>query len=242
MSGQGVSGRTTASTTVQAPNAQATNAGGVVAAVQPQHGQADQDEQWAEAFQAQPLRAARRAHGGKVLAPQSVAEPRPGVGKAAIYRRYASKAEMAFAATMFEQQLPTLAGTGSLHGDLLALVRAFHARRATPAARQLTPALISEIAVNPGLEARFQDTFLAAEQAIFAEIIERAVARGELTGTVDPAMAHLLLLGSLASALYIINLLVDDAMITDLATAATAGITALADRHHSAPGGAAEPH
>ncbi|WP_225882141.1 hypothetical protein [Streptomyces aureocirculatus] len=43
-------------------------------------------------------------------------------------------------------------------------------------------------------------------------------------------------LGSLASALYIINLPVDDAMITDLATAATAGITTLADRHHSGPG------
>ncbi|MER5934216.1 hypothetical protein [Streptomyces sp. NPDC002054] len=54
-------------------------------------------------------------------------------------------------------------------------------------------------------------------------------------------MAHLLLLGSLASALYILNLPVDDAMVTDLATAAAAGITAMADRHHSHPGGAAEP-
>ncbi|MFD9817830.1 TetR/AcrR family transcriptional regulator [Streptomyces violascens] len=166
---------------------------------------------------------------------------RAGVGKAAIYRRYASKAEMAFAATMYEEQLPPLAGTGSLHGDLLALVRAFQVRMATPAARQLAPALISEIAVNPGLDKRFQDTFLAAEQSLFAEIIERAVARGELAGPVDPAMAHLLVLGSLASALFIVNLPVDDAMVTDLATAATAGITALADRHHSAPGGLAEP-
>ncbi|QEU93237.1 TetR/AcrR family transcriptional regulator [Streptomyces kanamyceticus] len=167
---------------------------------------------------------------------------RAGVGKAAIYRRYTSKAEMAFAATMFEQQLPPLAGTGSLHGDLLELVRAFHVRMATPAARQLAPVLISEIAVNPGLDTRFQETFLAAEQALFADIIEQAVARGELAGTVDPAMAHLLLLGALASALYIINLPVDDAMVTDLVTAATAGITALADRHHSAADGAAEPH
>ncbi|ARZ72501.1 TetR family transcriptional regulator [Streptomyces albireticuli] len=158
---------------------------------------------------------------------------RAGVGKAAIYRRYGTKAEMAFAATMYEQELPPLAGTGSLHGDLLALVRVFHLRMATPAARQLVPALISEIAVNPGLDTRFQDTFLAAEQAIFAEIIEQAVARGELAGTVAPAMAHLLLLGTLASALYIINLPVDDAMITDLATTAAAGITALAERHHS---------
>ncbi|MFE6400985.1 TetR/AcrR family transcriptional regulator [Streptomyces alboflavus] len=166
---------------------------------------------------------------------------RAGVGKAAIYRRYASKAEMAFVATMHEQQLPPPADTGSLHGDLLALVRAFHARMAAPAARQLAPALISELAVNPELDTRFTDTFLATEQAAFADIIEQAVARDELAGPVDPAMAHLLLLGSLASALYVLNLPVDDAMVTDLAAAATAGIVALADRHHGDPGGAAEP-
>ncbi|MEU2512749.1 TetR/AcrR family transcriptional regulator [Streptomyces syringium] len=166
---------------------------------------------------------------------------RAGVGKAAIYRRYASKAEMAFVATMHEQQLPSFAGTGSLHGDLLSLVRAFHVRMAAPAARQLAPALISELACNPELDARFQDTFLAAEHACFAEIIEQAVTRGELAEAVDPAMAHLLLLGCLASALYILNLPVDDAMVTDLAAAAAAGITALADRHHRDPGGAAEP-
>ncbi|QKV97693.1 TetR/AcrR family transcriptional regulator C-terminal ligand-binding domain-containing protein [Streptomyces sp. NA02950] len=147
---------------------------------------------------------------------------------------------MAFAATMYERQLPPLAATGSLHGDLPALVRTFHVRMAAPAARQLAPALISELAVNPELATRFQDTFLAAEQAAFADIIEQAVARGELAGTVGPAMAHLLLLGTLASALYILNLPVDDAMVANLA--ATAGITALADpQHHGAPGGAAEP-
>lgn len=50
---------------------------------------------------------------------------------------------------------------------------------------------MSELAVNPELDSRFQETFLAVEQAGFAEIIERAVARGELAGPVDPAMAHL---------------------------------------------------
>ncbi|MEV8593583.1 TetR/AcrR family transcriptional regulator [Streptomyces sp. NPDC052012] len=159
---------------------------------------------------------------------------RAGVGKAAIYRRYASKAEMAFVATMDEQQVPAWTTTGSLYGDLLALVRVFHRRMATPAARHLAPALINELAVNPELDSRFKETFLAAEQAAFADIIEQAVARGELAGTVDPAMAHLLLLGSLASALYILNLPVDDALVTDLAAAAAAGITALAARHHSA--------
>ncbi|MGK5556539.1 TetR/AcrR family transcriptional regulator [Actinomadura kijaniata] len=158
---------------------------------------------------------------------------RAGVGKAAIYRRYASKAEMAFAATAHGQWPPPLTDTGSLHGDLLALVRAFHVPMAAPPARHLVPALIGELAANPELDARFQDTFLAAEQTSFAEIIERAVARGELAGPVDPAIAHLLLLGPLATALYIHNRPVDEAMITDLAAAATAGITALADQRRS---------
>ncbi|MEU8802872.1 TetR/AcrR family transcriptional regulator [Spirillospora sp. NPDC048819] len=166
---------------------------------------------------------------------------RAGVGKAAIYRRYASKAEMAFVAAMHGQRPPPPADTGTLHGDLLALVRAFHVRMAAPLARHLAPALMSEMAVNPELDARFQNTFLAAEQAEFAEIVQRAAARGELAGPVDPAMAHLLLLGSLASALYILNLPVDDAMVTDLATAATAGITALAHQHND-PDQTAQPH
>ncbi|MBN6058591.1 TetR/AcrR family transcriptional regulator, partial [Nonomuraea sp. RK-328] len=150
---------------------------------------------------------------------------RAGVGKAAIYRRYASKAEMAFAATVHGQQLPPPADTGSLHGDLLAVARTFHARLAAPATRDLGPALMSELAVYPELVTRFQDTFLTAEHADFARIIERARARGELAGPVDPAIAHVLLAGSLTAALYVLHLPVDDAMVADLATAA---ITALA--------------
>ncbi|MCE0445516.1 TetR/AcrR family transcriptional regulator [Streptomyces tricolor] len=167
---------------------------------------------------------------------------RAGVGKAAIYRRHGSKAEMVFVATMHEQQLPPWAGTGPCTGICWPLVRAFHARMAAPAARRLAPALIGELAVNPELNARFRDTFLAAEQAAFADIIDQAVARGELAGPVDPAMAHLLLLGSLASALYILDLpAVDDAMVTDLAAAAAAGMTALADLHRGDPDGSARP-
>jgi AcrR family transcriptional regulator len=87
---------------------------------------------------------------------------RAGVGKAAIYRRYRSKAEMAFAATVDGPWPPPLADTGSLHGDLLALATACHSRMATPAARHVAPAMISEIAGNPELGTRFQDTFATA--------------------------------------------------------------------------------
>lgn len=135
----------------------------------------------------------------------------------------------------------TKAATGSLHVDLLALAHTFHARLAAPATRHLGPALLRELAVNPELVIRFQETFLATENADFAEIIERAVARGELAGLVDPTIAHVLLAGSQTAALYVLNLPVDDAMVADIATAAAAGITALADRDHGDPDGAALP-
>jgi hypothetical protein len=68
------------------------------------------------------------------------------------------------------------------------------------------------------------------------------VARGELAGPIDPTIAHLLLLGSLAAGLYIIDLTIYDTTLPDLATATAAGITALADRHRSDPNGVVQPH
>ncbi|MFE3455170.1 TetR/AcrR family transcriptional regulator [Nonomuraea sp. NPDC059194] len=165
---------------------------------------------------------------------------RAGIGKAAIYRRYGSKAEMAFAASVHGQELPPLADTGSLHGDLLALARTFHVRLSAPATQYLGPALANELAMNPDLVTRFQNTFLAAEQANFAEIIDRAVNRGELAAPVDPVLAHVLIAGSLSAAIYILRLPVDDEMVADLTTAVTAGLTTLAGARpshgHAAPG------
>ncbi|MFI6505140.1 TetR/AcrR family transcriptional regulator [Nonomuraea typhae] len=155
---------------------------------------------------------------------------RAGVGKAAIYRRYASKAEMAFIATVHGQWPPPQPDTGSLHGDLLELARTYHTLLAAPASRHVAPALMSELAVNPELVTRFQDNFQAAELAGLAEIIQRAVARGELARPVDPAIAHLLLIGSHVAALYLFHQHVDDTTVTSLATATTAGLIALADQ------------
>lgn len=150
------------------------------------------------------------------------------VSRAAIYRRYASKAEMAFAATVHGPRTPPPADTGSLHGDLYELARAFHTAMATPAARQLAPALMADLAQNPDLTARFRQNFLAAERADFAVVIDRAVGRGELARHIDPAVAHLLLAGPHVAALYAFHDPVDETLIGQLATAAAAGLAALA--------------
>src|SRR5579859_1576410 len=68
------------------------------------------------------------------------------VGKAAIYRRYRSKAEMAFAAAVHDLEIEPSADTGSLRGDLRELVAIIAANIGSPAARQLAPPLVAELA------------------------------------------------------------------------------------------------
>ena len=150
------------------------------------------------------------------------------VSRAAIYRRYASKAELAFAAAIHGPRTPPPADTGSLRGDLHELARTFQASMAAPVARQLAPALMADLARNPDLAARFRQSFLAAERADFAVVIDRAVGRGELARHVDPTLAHLLLAGPHVAALYAFHDPVDEALIDDLVTAAAAGLSALA--------------
>lgn len=176
------------------------------------------------------LRAAREilAEDGYAGLTMDAVAARAVVSRAAIYRRYASKAELAFAATVHGSPTPQPADTGSLRGDLHELARGFHLTMATPAARQLAPALMADLAQNPDLAARFRQTVLAAERAQFAVVIDRAVARGELARPVDPARAHLLLAGPHVAALYAFHDPVDEELLGDLATAAAAGIAALA--------------
>src|SRR5947207_9878997 len=105
---------------------------------------------------------------------------RAGIGKAAIYRRHRSKAEMVFAASVHDLRTEPPADTGSLRGDLLAFAYFIRDNIGRPVARQAGPALVAELARDPDLVARFQQTFLAKEQRDFAAVVDRAVRRGEL--------------------------------------------------------------
>ncbi|RST15225.1 TetR/AcrR family transcriptional regulator [Streptomyces sp. WAC05374] len=151
---------------------------------------------------------------------------RAGVGKAAIYRRFGSKAELLFAAAVHDMGIEPPPDTGSLHGDLHALARLIHERLGNPLARQVTPALMAEMVRSPELAARLQQTFVAQQRADFVVLLERAAQRGELAGPHDPALAHLLLSGPVFMALFAFHDPVDDALLGAIASAVAAGLIA----------------
>jgi AcrR family transcriptional regulator len=176
------------------------------------------------------LRAAREllAEAGYARVTMDATAARAGVGKAAIYRRFGSKAELLFAAAVHGMDIEPPPDSGSLRGDLRAMAGIIHNRLSGPAAREVTPALLAEMARDESLAARFRSTFIAREQRDLAAILERAERRGELPRALDPALAHLLLGGPLFVALLAFRHPVDDALLDDVASVIAAGLIARA--------------
>ncbi|NUW42533.1 TetR/AcrR family transcriptional regulator [Nonomuraea rhodomycinica] len=128
---------------------------------------------------------------------------RAGVGKAAIYRRHATKQQMIFAAVMHDLDLATPPDTGSLATDLAAITRDILAALATPPPG-VVPALLADVHADPAMAAAFARTFVRAERDCVTEVLERAVARGELPRLPDPATVHALLLGPIFAWLFLL--------------------------------------
>jgi len=119
-----------------------------------------------------------------------------GVGKATIYRRWSSKAEMVFALTVHGTDVQAPPDRGSLGADLHALAgRIVELLGASPA-RHALPGLLSDLRADPALARRFRSLFVVPERRLVAELLDRAVARGELTTRPDPAGIHAQLLGT----------------------------------------------
>ncbi|WP_434445977.1 TetR/AcrR family transcriptional regulator C-terminal ligand-binding domain-containing protein [Lentzea sp. E54] len=128
---------------------------------------------------------------------------RAAVGKAAIYRRYATKQEMVFAAAVHGTTLDVPPDTGSLEGDLTALARVIVGHLSNPAASAALLSLLGEIGADPAPAERFARAFVEPERAGNAELLERAVRRGELTRTPDVDLFHAVFGGAILSWLFI---------------------------------------
>jgi AcrR family transcriptional regulator len=120
---------------------------------------------------------------------------RAGIGKAAIYRRFSTKQEMVFAAAIHGLALTPPPDTGSLRGDLAAVTDDILRSLTGPAVFASVPGLFADVAADPGLTERFQQTFIEAERAHLRDILARAVARGELADPPPVEILHSLLLG-----------------------------------------------
>ena len=128
-----------------------------------------------------------------------------GVGKATLYRRFQSKAELAKAVVgHLHHGIGAPADTGSLSEDLRALRAAALAAARTTQAPLFLPRMLTDAAEEPELHAIIRATLVDPRRAAVGTILERAVARGELRKDLD-----LDVLIDLLAAPYLYRLLID---------------------------------
>lgn len=147
------------------------------------------------------------------------------VGKAAIYRRYGSKAALVFAAVVHGRELAPPTETGSLRGDLRALIHTAYGLLSSPASLEIGPAIIAEVAGDPQLAERFRQSVLEVERDHIATILDRALQRGELTTRPDPTIVNLMLTGSQFYALFGFQLPLTEDQLNQIADTVAAGLT-----------------
>jgi AcrR family transcriptional regulator len=123
-------------------------------------------------------------HGVGALRMDDVAD-RAGVGKATIYRRYASKDDLvtdALATLVSEIEIPD---TGSTRADLLALMSQAVELYGGSMPSRLMPALLEELRRNPPLAASVREEFLPGRRAALGEVLGRGIERGDLRDDLD---------------------------------------------------------
>jgi AcrR family transcriptional regulator len=151
---------------------------------------------------------------------------RAGTSKAAIYRRFKSKAELLFAAAVHGTDMELPADSGSLRGDLLALGRRIRSDMSSPAAHEVAPQVLAEISRSPEVSRRLRSVFVASERHEIEAILDRAVRRKELSRMPNVETVHRLLGGPLFFTIFVVDETIDDAALMEVVDVITAGLTA----------------
>lgn len=127
--------------------------------------------------------------GYAALSMEAVAH-RAGVGKAAIYRRWPSKLPMvADLLARVGSPLAEIEDTGSLEGDLRALLARTLRLLRRPLVRRLLPDLHAEMARTPALGDAIRSGIQVDRRTHGRTLLHRAVARGELRPGFDEELA-----------------------------------------------------
>jgi AcrR family transcriptional regulator len=121
---------------------------------------------------------------------------RAGVGKAAIYRRYPGKPDLAAAAVAGLSAAFALPDTGSVRSDVLTMLREFRGLMERFHGLPVIGTMLAEQAHNPELLERFREQVIRPRRAMMQEVLRRGIARGELRGDADLEFVGELLVGS----------------------------------------------
>lgn len=124
---------------------------------------------------------------------------RAGVGKAALYRRWSSKHDMAIDLIQaVGLTLTPIPNSGTLVEDLRSILLSLRRTLRHPLIRRILPDLHAEMARTSALSDAIRNTLQHERRERGAVIIERAIARGELPQDADRDLAN----DALASILY----------------------------------------
>jgi len=123
-----------------------------------------------------------------------------GVGKAALYRRWRSKADMAHdLVSQLTRTIPARLESGdrgSLEADLYAMGLAGRRLMRHPLVRRIMPDLYATMAWEPALAAALRPTSAASTVKV-KTLVDRAIERGELPADIDRRLATDYLMGPL---------------------------------------------
>jgi AcrR family transcriptional regulator len=111
---------------------------------------------------------------------------RAGVGKTTIYRRYTSKAELIADAIESVREEIILPDTGTLWGDIEALIQNAAQITLSPIGRQTVSMIISSASSNPQFAQIYWTKYLHPRRKTFAVVLEQAKARNEIQANLDP--------------------------------------------------------
>ncbi|WP_405579340.1 TetR/AcrR family transcriptional regulator [Streptomyces sp. NBC_01190] len=123
---------------------------------------------------------------------------RAGVGKAAVYRRWRAKLPLVLdlVPDVAAAGLP-VPDTGSLLGDVRALLQVGAGALRHPLAVRIVPDLLAEAARTPELAGALATALRETHRAVTSAVLRQAAARGEIAADTDPALALDLLAGPL---------------------------------------------
>ncbi|MFD6972756.1 TetR/AcrR family transcriptional regulator [Streptomyces sp. NPDC059949] len=152
---------------------------------------------------------------------------RAGVGKTAVYRRWKSKLHLVLdlVGAFAVDGLPVPA-TGSLYGDVRALLEVMSHVLRHPVASAVIPDLLVEAARNPEIADAVRGALLDGQHRMAQGILADAVARGELPGGISPDHALDLLIGPLYWRQVVVRDAVTAAQLDTLARQVVAGLKA----------------
>jgi AcrR family transcriptional regulator len=123
---------------------------------------------------------------------------RAGAGKAAIYRRWPAKRDMAVAlVSEVATKAITVTDTGTLRGDLRAFLQDAIDALSHPQARRIVPDLLAETMRDTELAEAFAESVREPRRHNAAQLLRRAAGRGELPEDFDLEVGLDLLAGPL---------------------------------------------